>query len=57
MEDGLGHAVEEEAGADPTGEQHGKPGGVVVFWLTTLPPQRQAAVLQDIKKYRAKEQG
>ena len=25
--DGLGHSVEEEAGADPAGEQHGEPGG------------------------------
>jgi len=51
VEDGLGHAPEEEADADAAGEEHHEPGDVVEFWLVCVFAQLDAGVLAEVQHH------
>ena len=44
----LGNSIEKESSADPTGEQHRKPGGIVIFWLAVVRTEFDIAVLAEV---------
>ena len=46
--DGLRHPVEEDSCANPTGEEHAEPGGVVVLRFTVIWAYLDIAVLTEV---------